>query len=189
VKRVLLIATILLAAASTAAVAIAKQAVPPAAPAQQAAGNKPEVSYFGDWAVRCFPIKSASPCDMLFATVRKDTNQRVTSVSIAYVPSKDSYVMQVAVPLGIDLSKGVIIAAGDYSTAKLVVRRCDNGGCYVETGITGDLLQGLEQNSSLGGQLKIVADGGKPLSLAMSLKGFAAAHEALVTSARQKATQ
>ena len=186
-KRVPLIATILLAAAST--VALAKQAVPPAQQAAQASAGKPEINYFGDWAVRCFPIKSASPCDMLFATVRKDTNLRVTSVSIAYVPSKDSYVMQVAVPLGIDLSKGVIMTAGDFSTEKFVVRRCDKGGCYVETAITGDLLQNLEQNSAQGGQLKIVADDGKALSLAMSLRGFGQAHQAMVAGARQKATQ
>ena len=187
-KRVLLIISILFAAVPLAAAA--KQAVPPSKPqAAQAANAKPDVSYYGDWAVRCFPIKSASPCDMLFATVRKNTNLRVTSVSIAYVPSKDSYLMQVAVPLGIDLSKGVVMSAGTFSTQKLAVRRCDNGGCYVETGVTGDLIQSLVQNASQGGALKIVTDSGKPLSLAMSLRGFDEAQQAMVASARQKATQ
>lgn len=180
-KRVLLIASLVVAAAST---AFAASAVP----GMQGAGNKPEVSYFGDWAVRCFPIKSASPCDMLFATVRKNTAQRVTSVSIAYVPSKGTYLMQVAVPLGIDLGQGVVIQAGGYSTQKLTVRRCDQSGCFVEMGVGNDLIEGLSQNSDQGGQLKVVATGGKPVSLAMSLKGFSAAHQAMVDGARQKAS-
>lgn len=179
-KRVLLIATIVVAAASTAFAASAVQGT-------KQAGDKPEISYFGDWAVRCFPIKSASPCDMLFATVRKNTAQRVTSVSIAYVPSKGSYLMQVAVPLGIALSQGVVIQAGNYSTDKLVVRRCDRSGCFVEMAVGSDLIDGLSQNADQGGQIKVAADGGKPVSLAMSLKGFSAAHQAMVDNARQKA--
>lgn len=179
-KRVLLIASIVLAAAST---AFAASAVP----GSKEANGKPEINYFGDWAVRCFPIKSPSPCDMLFATIRKNTTQRVTSVSIAYVPSKGTYLMQVAVPLGIDLGQGVVIQAGSYSTEKLTVRRCDQSGCFVETGVGNDLIDGLTQNADQGGQLKVVASGGKPVSLAMSLKGFSAAHQAMVDGARQKA--
>lgn len=179
-KRVLLIASVVVAAASTAFAA-------GAVPASKEAGTKPEISYFGDWAVRCFPVKSPSPCDMLFATVRKNSAQRVTSVSIAYVPSKGTYLMQVAVPLGIDLSQGVVIQAGNYSTDKLTVRRCDRSGCFVEQAAGNDLIDGLTQNSEQGGNLKVVATGGKPVSLAMSLKGFSAAHQAMVDGARQKA--
>jgi invasion protein IalB len=188
VKRVLSIATILVAATVVIGAAAAKQAVPPAPSSTAAAtAGKPEVSYYGDWAVRCFPVKSVSPCDMLFATVRKNTTMRVTSVSIAYVPSKNSYMMQIAVPLGIDLAQGVVVAAGQYNSGKLLVRRCDRSGCFVEMAASPDLIQGLESNSDQGGQLKVVAEGGKPLSLAMSLKGFAQARQAMMSGARAKA--
>ncbi len=184
-RRVLLIASLIVAAAAGSAFAAA--AVKPPAPAAPASA-KPEVSFYGDWSVRCFPIKSVSPCDMLFATVRKDSGQRVTSVSIAYVPARDVYLMQVAVPLGIDLAKGVIMTAGDYTTAKLAVRRCDASGCFVETSVGRDVIDGLWQNAEQGGNLKVVADGGKPVTLPVSLKGFGSAYQAMVASAKEKAT-
>ncbi len=180
-KRVLTIAILLAAAASS---AFAASAVPGA---KKADGN-PEIRYFGDWAVRCFPIKSPSPCDMLFATVRKNTGQRVLSVSIAYVPSKGTYRMQVAVPLGIDFARGVVIQAGNYSSDKLNVRRCDQSGCFVEMGIGNDLIEGLAANSDQDAKVKLVAaDTGKPASLPVSLKGFSDAHQAMVQDARKNA--
>ena len=185
-KRAITIATILAVATLTGAAAVAPHhAVAP--PQQPATGDKPELSYYGDWTVRCFPVKSPSPCDMLFATVRKDTDLRVASVSIAYVPSKDNYVMQIAVPLGIDFSQGVVVAAGQFASGKMQLRRCDRSGCFVEGPANADLIQGLESNADQGGHLNIVAMGGKPVSLSLSLKGFAQARAAMVASAKAKA--
>ena len=183
-KKFLLIAGLALAVAAP---VFAAAAVKSAEGASQA-GAKPEVNFYGDWSVRCFPIKSISPCDMLFATVRKDSGLRITSISIAYVPSKDVFLMQVAVPLGIDLAKGVVMSAGQYTTAKLIVRRCDASGCFVETSVGRDVIEGLSQNADQGGHLNVVAYGGKPVSLPVSLKGFDAAYQAMVTDAKEKAT-
>lgn len=183
-KKIFLIAGLVLAIAAP---AFAAAAVKPAASAAQASA-KPEVSFYGDWSVRCFPIKSISPCDMLFATVRKDSGLRITSISIAYVPSNDAFLMQIAVPLGIDLSKGVVMTAGQYTTAKLVVRRCDASGCFVETTVGRDVIEGLSQNADQGGHLNVVADGGKAVVFPVSLKGFDAAYQAMVTGAKEKAT-
>ncbi len=159
------------------------QAEPAAQPA--AASEKPQVQFFDNWEVRCFAVKSASPCDMLFAQVRKGTEQRIVSVSIAYVPSRSVYVMQIAVPYGIALSEGLVIAAGTYRTGKLTFRRCDGTGCFVEMEVGDDLINGLK--GATDGNLTVVADRGKPVSFDLPLKGFAAAQQAMVSLAAQKA--
>ena len=184
-KRILLLAVILLAGA-TAAFAKAGTERTPSEASAQGVGTKPQIEYFDSWEVRCFPIKSVSPCDMLFETVRKTTHQRVTSVSIAYAPSQNRYLMQVAVPYGVALSEGLVITAGDFKTRKLAFRRCDRAGCYVEMAVGSDLIDALKAGGD--GHLDVVADRGKPVSLAMSLKGFGSAREAMVDLANQKAT-
>jgi invasion protein IalB len=173
VKRILLTAVCLLLGSTLAEPAIA------------VAQAKPEVQYFDNWEVRCFPIKSTTPCDMLFATVRKGTGARIASVSIAYAPSQNHYVMQIAVPYGIALPDGLVIAAGSFKSAKLPFRRCDRMGCYVEMAVGEDLINALKVSND--GTLNVVADRGKPVSLGISLKGFGTAHDAMVSSANDKA--
>ena len=148
--------------------------------------SKPQIERFDDWQVRCFSVKSTSPCDMLFGTVRKATGRRIVSVSIAYAPASEKYFMQIAVPLGIALPQGVVVSAGTFKSATLVVRRCDQNGCYVESLADNGFIQFLQANSESNGSLKVVADGGKPVSLGLSLKGFAKAHEAMVRAARRE---
>jgi invasion protein IalB len=156
-------------------------------PAPQPASDKPLIEAFDDWEVRCYPIESVSPCDMLFTEIRKSNKQRITSVSIAYVPARHEYVMQVAVPFGVALQDGLVIsAAGGYKTGKMAFRRCDATGCYVETLVGDDFFNALKAGGE--GAIGVVADGGQPVSFVLPLKGFAGAQAALVTLATQKAT-
>src|SRR5882672_10135794 len=89
----------------------APPADPNAPPAPQFSINQP----FGDWAVRCAltTVKSPAPCDVIQLTVNQDTKQRIMSFSLAYVPSRDAYAMQVIVPTGVALAKGMTVASGD----------------------------------------------------------------------------
>ena len=78
--------------------AMADNAPPPNNAPVQPSETKP----FGDWTVRCYPVKSPSPCDMFELLANKQTQQRVLSVSIAYVPARDAHVIQTAVPITMD---------------------------------------------------------------------------------------
>jgi invasion protein IalB len=148
-------------------------------PAQQA-------ERFDDWQMRCFAVKTGSPCDAFFGTFQKATGMRIVSVSIAYTPARNSYLMQIAVPLGIAVQQGVVVKAGEFKSATLEVRRCDRNGCYVEGGADGSLIAALVANDGQKGSLDVVADGGKPVSLMLSLKGFAKAHDAMLKAAHDK---
>ena len=144
-----------------------------------------ETKQFGDWMVRCYPVKSPSPCDMFELLANKQNQQRILSISIAYVPSSDKHVIQIAVPLGVLIQKGLVLAADQFATPMLHYRRCDRGGCYVEMLLQGDAVTAL---TTAAGPAKITvyADAGKAFEIPFSLKGFADAHGAMQDLARKK---
>jgi invasion protein IalB len=148
--------------------------------------GRPEVKTVEDWFVRCFPMASPSPCDMFQEQDARETRQRILSLSIAYVPSMDRHALQVTVPLDVALQKGLTIQTDSYTSPVLKYRRCDRNGCYVEQAVDNSLVEGLAK-SGAAGKINIVADNGKAYPLGFSLKGFAAAHDDMVSQARAKA--
>jgi len=180
-KHVLLgaFAGVLLASA-----ALAQQAPgPDAAPAPT---GRPEVKAVGDWFVRCFPVQSPSPCDMFEELDSPNTRQRVLSLSIAFVPSLDRHALQITVPLEISIPKGLTITTDGYKSPVLRYRRCDRNGCYVEMAVDNGMIESLAKSGPKG-QITIAADNGKVYPITFSLKGFAGAHDDMVSQARAKA--
>lgn len=167
-----------------AALAQAPAAAPPAAPAAQ---GKPDVKTMQDWLVRCFPVTSASPCDMYQELANQRTGQRVISLSIAFYPSLNRHALVVAVPLEISIPKGVKLQTGTYTTPSLKYRRCDTNGCYVEMAVDNGMIESMARSGGDTGKVNIVGDNGKPYTVNFSLRGFAAAHDDMVSQARAKA--
>src|ERR1700692_2210240 len=81
----------------------APAAPPPADPNAAAAQQFSINQNVGDWVVRCVltSVKSPAPCEVLQSTVNKDNQQRISRMSIAYVPSRETYAMQIVVPTGV----------------------------------------------------------------------------------------
>lgn len=168
--------------------AVALSAGPVLAQGQGQVAGKPEQKQFDDWQVRCFPVQSPSPCDMFQELLNQQRNQRILAMSIAYVPSMDRYALQVTVPLGISIPKGLTIQTDSFTSPTLKYRRCDRDGCYVETGVDKTLIEGIAKSSPDGkAKVNIVVDNGKSYGLTFFLKGFAAAHDDMVNEARAKA--
>jgi len=147
---------------------------------------RPEVKEIGDWSVRCFPMDSPSPCDMYEELDDKNSHQRVLSVSLAYIPKMDRHAIQISVPLGVALPKGLVIQTDSFTSGTLRYRRCDRQGCYVEMVLDNAAVDSLAK-SGPNARIKIVADGGKPFDMRFSLNGFAAAHDSMASQAREKA--
>jgi invasion protein IalB len=178
--------------AGFAALALAQGALAAAKPAaaQPAQGQAPaasETKAFGDWTVRCFAVSSPSPCEMLEIRVAKKTGQRVLAVLIAYVPSRDASVIQLAVPLGVALQNGLVLASDTFTSPVMHYSRCDIQGCYVQNVIDNGTLDALGRATKA--QLQIVFVDGRKIALPFSLDGFTAAHSALVDLAKAKATK
>jgi invasion protein IalB len=178
--------TLLAAGFGALAVLAAAPALAQDAAQAPAAQQRPDIKSIGDWSVRCFPVQSPSPCDMYFEADDKNTRQRVVSVSIAYVPSVDRHAIQVVVPLGVAIPKGLVIQTDSFTSPELHYRRCDRAGCYVEMMLPNDSIASLSK-SGPEAKIKIVADSGKPFDLRFSLNGFTAAHDSMVQQAKDKA--
>jgi invasion protein IalB len=158
-------------------------AVPAAA--QTAPVQPTETKQFGDWMVRCYPVKTQSPCDMFELLANKANGQRILSISIAYLPASDKHVIQIAVPLLVAIQKGLIVSTDTYTSPALHYRRCDRSGCFVEMLIQDDAVNALATASGPA-KIRIVAEDGKTYDIPFSLKGFADAHGAMQDLARKK---
>jgi invasion protein IalB len=180
-------------------VALAQQPPAPATPAAPAAPADPNAAAaaaaaqqfsinqnVGDWVVRCVltTVKSPAPCEVLQSTVNKDTQQRISSFSIAYVPSRETYAMQIVVPTGVALAKGLTLAP---SLNAVKFTRCERDGCYVEMLIDNAAitsLAGAGKTATIG----VVGYGREnEIKLPVSLTGFPEAMDRMKTFARDRA--
>lgn len=153
------------------------------APAASASGNK----RFGEFIVRCAQGKSVAPCDLYEERGDKNTGERLIGFSIGYMPSTARYIMQIAVPLGVSIDKGVVVTGGKFTSPTLPFRRCDQGGCYVEAAVDKSLIDAF---AKLGddAKIKVAADGGKLYDFTFSFNGFSAAHDDMVAQNKVKAS-
>jgi invasion protein IalB len=157
-----------------------------AAPQPGAPPAVTDTKAIGSWTVRCFAVNSPSPCDMYEELQDKNSHQRVLSVSIAYLPKDDRHVVDIAVPLGVSITKGAIIKTDSYTSPALSFRRCDQGGCYVEGVMPNDMVASIGK-SGPDASVNIVSDDGKGYSIRLQLDGFASAHDAMAQLAKEKA--
>ena len=163
------------------AAAFAQDASTPAAP------GRPDVKTVGDWMVRCFPVSNPNPCDIFQERVAGQSQQRVLTFSLAFVPSMNRHILQITLPLDIAIQKGVTIKADNYTSPVLKYRMCNREGCFVQMAPDNAMVEALAKASTPDAKINIVADSGKSFALPLSLKGFAAAHDDMVAQAKVKA--
>jgi invasion protein IalB len=174
------------AAASTPAPAPAS-APAAAAPPAAAPNAMTPMKVYGDWTVRCFNVTSPAPCDMYQLLTDKKSGERVMSVSIAYLPTQDRHVLQIAVPLGVKFSKGLVITMGDTKSTPFFFRRCASDACYVERVVDAKVMAAFLHASGLG-RVTIVSENGKSFQLPLSFNGFSEAHGDMADLNRQRAS-
>ena len=160
----------------------AVSAAPPPQRVQEPAPT--DVKTFGDWTVRCFPIKSLGQCDMLQATLDKATGRRIVSTSIAYVPSSSRYVAKIIVPLGVQIAAGITVTSDKYNSKALAITRCENDGCYVEDLLDPVLVGKLIDGKS--GSVVVALTTGRHVALPLSMRGFSDAAAEMKDLAIQK---
>ncbi|HXS06672.1 MAG TPA: invasion associated locus B family protein [Rhizomicrobium sp.] len=146
----------------------------------------PDVKQVGDWQVRCFHNASSSPCDMLEQVANKDTQQRILSFALSYVPHLNQHVVVIVVPIGINIPKGVLIKTASYTSKPLPYRYCDRSFCYVQALTDNDIADQLGRAGDKA-TVEISATNGKNYDLPLSLNGFTAAHDSMAEQAKQKA--
>ena len=174
-----------LAQAAAPAPGVGDAGTPPNPAAQQFSVNTP----VGDWAVRCAQttVKSPAPCDVIQLTINQDSKARIMSFSLAYLPSRDTYAMQVIVPTGVALQRGLTMAAGAVALQGVKFTRCERDGCYVEALVDAAAVNAL---SAAGATTNVIVVGygqTNEVTLPVSLNGFADALNRMRTLARDRA--
>src|SRR5258706_6148849 len=173
-------------------IALAQQPPAPATPPPPADPNAAAAQQFsinqnvGDWVVRCVltSVKSPAPCEILQSTVNKDNQQRISSLSIAYVPSRETYAMQIVVPTGVALAKGLTLAP---SLNAVKFTRCERDGCYVEMLIDNAAIASLA-SAGKAATIGVVGYGrDNEIKLPVSLTGFPEAMDRMKTFAKDRA--
>ncbi|MCW2351807.1 invasion associated locus B family protein [Sphingobium sp. B12D2B] len=125
----------------------------------------------GDWVVQCVNREGVPPCEMLQGAARKDTQEQIMRVSLAYGGAVDRYAIQIRVPLGVRLNEGPIVRIDDKENLNgYAFTRCDAEGCYVERLLTGAEIERFRAAKSA--VVAVVSEEGKPLVLPMSFNGF-----------------
>lgn len=184
------LAAFLTAFALSAAPALAQDDAPTAPQQQQQQAAKKPITpsimkSFSGWDVRCYPVATPAPCDVWEAIGFKKSNRLAASVSIVYIPSRDEYLMQLIVPLELDLTKGLKIVAGGFTSPVLPFHHCDRIGCFVGVAGSNAIIEALKNQSTM--KLHLEFYRGKAMDIAVPLNGFAEAKAEMVTLAKQKA--
>ena len=142
-----------------------------------------------NWSVRCFNVESQAPCDILQVGTNAETQQRVSLVSIAYLPATQSYATQIITPLGVALTRGLSLEAGEGSLVGLKFNRCERDGCYVEIALpqaTVDAIRLLTEDTLI----TVFAYGqGEVLELPFSVSGFSEAMDHMMAEAETRAVE
>ncbi len=142
-----------------------------------------------NWSVRCFNIESQAPCDILQVGTNAETQQRVSLVSIAYLPATQSYAAQIIVPLGVALTRGLSLEASEASLVGLKFNRCERDGCYVEISFpqaTVDAIRLLTEDTLI----TVFAYGqGDILEMPFAVSGFSEAMDHMMAEAETRAVE
>lgn len=186
VRKFILAATMLLAAAGSQALAQSNATTSSAngdvsQPQQPLTAN--ETQHVGDWLVRCFPVKAPAPCDMLYILAVKKTGQMLLSLRFAYAPAQDKNLFQIGVPLGVSFAKGLVISSDAGASSPLPFVHCDRTGCFVESTMDNASMDTLTSAPG-GAKVRFVMFGGQSVAMPFPMNGFTQARQSMVGLAK-----
>ena len=148
--------------------------------AQDTVGAQPDAlrETYRDWAVRCQTVAGAEGaparrvCDMSQELTQTESGQRVLSVAFQAGSGGASDLTLVG-PFGLSLADGIRVVVGGQDMATIPFRTCLPRGCIATAQLDEAALALLRSGTEA--QVIMVADGGRELSLTVSLMGFTAA--------------
>lgn len=143
----------------------------PAAQAQPAAPQQPTpaASSTSAWQLEC--LERDAQARICQAILRSLVGEQIAMVlAIAKDPAGDTVRLQMALPLGIDVQRGVTITVDDFNET-LKPSRCTAQGCLVEAAASPELLAALRSGNS--GGVRVYSTDGQTIDLPMPLQSAA----------------
>lgn len=129
-----------------------------------------------DWVLECY--RALDQCQV-YQRVLINNGSAIAMVStMAWDTEEDVLRVQLALPLGIDLSAGASISIDGAEPMKLPVGRCTQRGCLIEGHITDQLVSRLRAGTAA--IMTVVNPPEDPFPIPMSLRGLDAALKRIV---------
>lgn len=159
--------------------------IDPIANADIKQGKAPlDVNDFDDWRVVC--AKGGGQCQMFQRISAQKGNQVLLTATVTYIKNKgkETPVLRFIVPMGAQLTAGLGFRIDDQKAKNVPFQVCGPGGCITELAFDNTLVENLKKSKNMIITFKPI--GQKPVSIAVSLKGFSQAFDALKPKAKQK---
>ncbi|NKB22209.1 MAG: hypothetical protein GKS01_17115 [Alphaproteobacteria bacterium] len=153
----------------------------PAKPAAETADKQsPRVGQrIGDWTFQCQALTASDTrCVIFQQLINQKTRRPVLRATLAALGEKKNLGLVVLAPLGIFLASGIAGKVDDGKQFKFIMQRCTQQGCQGALQVSDSLKANLKKGKRLIVAFKPTATG-KPVQLAVSLKGVAAGLKAL----------
>jgi invasion protein IalB len=145
--------------------------------------NKNIGKAFGDWDMQCADQpKGERRCQIVGDVLSGDGKQVILVISLAPVPTTKNIAIQMAVPLGVAVQEGVKVDVEGAYSGSMPISRCTPQGCLVEGAIPVEMIEAMKAKSTA--LIGVTTPDGKGIPIALSLKGFGSAYEAVTNGGK-----
>lgn len=152
----------------------------------QANGQVTSTVDFGDWVKVCPPSQSQSDsvkCHLSQVSRKSDADVALLVASVTRQSNGD-FTLILAVPLGINLPRGLTWQVDQDRERHLVFNTCTLEGCYAAVSLTQDIYRDLRRGLTL--NLTFHDGGDRAVFVPISLLGFSAGTAAIAQSSSKK---
>jgi len=138
------------------------------------------VARHGDWQIRCAP--DSNNCRMFQAGFDSDGNE-IANITLQPLPEGSAAILgaSVVTPLLTLLPRGVTLGVDDGVPAAYPYSWCDRAGCYARFGMTAGQVDAMKSGNSAYLSLFAIVDQEKEIRAEVSLTGFTAAFDDLMS--------
>jgi invasion protein IalB len=155
-----------------------------------AAADGPGSVYVQDkfelWELRCIKAADGSDPCQLYQLLKDAKNNPVAEISLFPLPEGQEAVVGATfvAPLGTLLTEQVRLSVDGAKGKVYPFSWCEQIGCYARIGLTAAEVDGFKKGAAVGATIVPVGAPDQKVNLSISLKGFTAAYDALVASAK-----
>lgn len=129
-----------------------------------------------DWVVSCGKQGDTTRCAMSQQQQNAQSRQRILAIELQR--AGDQLTGALVLPFGLALDSGATLQVDDANPLPVArFRTCLPAGCVAPLAFKAETVQALSRGTTL--KISAVADGGKPVTMSVSLKGFSAARDRL----------
>lgn len=127
-----------------------------------------------DWRVECTNTGKALDCRVFTEVIEQKSRQIITTLTVRYPQETKKPVMMIQVPLGVLVTKPIMVSVDSNKPEQLMIQTCTQSGCAAGSQMVDSLIASM----SSGKELKVVFYNvnSQPVTVTMPLAGFALAY-------------